>query len=838
MILIFKTSHFRWLILRQNLPIRVVVLFTIFTNQLYTNKAKHQIILHNMTESDLNKTDKKNKGSKNFKKYIIAFWALFSSVVLSVFFLFMGISNGTFGFMPSFEELENPKNSLATEIYSADKVLLGKFYFQNRSFVKYDELSPDMVHALVATEDVRFYDHSGIDLIGLARVAKGLVTANKNAGGGSTLSQQLAKMLFPREQFSNKLDIVFRKFREWVISVKLERSYTKEEILTMYLNKYDFLNLAVGVKSAAHVYFNTTPDSLKIEQSAMLVGMAKNSSYFNPLRRPELTLDRRNVVLSQMVKYNYLSQQQYDSLKLLPLGLDYQKVDHRRGSAPYFREYLRTSLTAKKPERENYPSWNQQRFIEDSLEWKNNPFYGWCNKNTKADGQPYNIYKDGLKIYTTIDSRMQKYAEQAVKEHLGLDLQAAFDNEKKNHKNPPFSDDLDDDAVENNLTLSMKRSERYRVLKNKGISLDSIKNIFATPTEMRIFTWQGERDTILSPIDSMLYYKGFLRAGFMSMVPQTGEVRAYVGGPNYKHFMYDMVTLGKRQVGSIIKPFLYTVAMQEGLTPCDKVPNIAQTFDMGDGTSWTSRNSTSARTGEMVTLKWGLAHSVNNISGWVLKQFKPQTVVNMAKKMGIISRIDPVPSVFLGTSEITVREMVGAYATYANKGVYIKPRFISKIEDSRGNEVAHSIPQKHEVMSAKTAYLMTNLLKGVVKQGTGRRLGWKYNLYNPIGGKTGTTQNHSDGWFMGVTPNLVSGVWVGAEDRAIHFEGISLGQGANMALPIWGLYMQKVYADESLNISKGDFEKPEGFNVDLDCDTQSNNPRNKGLIQNEEEDFF
>ncbi len=792
-----------------------------------------------MTESDLNKTDSKTKGSKSFKKYIIAFWALFSTVVLGIIFLFMGVSNGNFGFMPSFEELENPKNSLATEIYSADKVLLGKFYFQNRSFIKYEDLSPDMVHALIATEDVRFNDHSGIDLIGLARVAKGLVTANKNAGGGSTLSQQLAKMLFPRERFSNKIDMVFRKFREWVIAVKLERSYTKEEILTMYLNKYDFLNLAVGIKSAARVYFNTTPDSLSVEQSAMLVGMAKNSSYYNPLRRPELTRDRRNTVLSQMVKYNYLDKQLSDSLKQLPLSIDYQKVDHKRGSATYFREYLRTTLTAKKPVRSRYPSWNKQRFIEDSLQWKNNPFFGWCHKNKKADGESYNIYKDGLKIYTTIDSRMQKYAEQAVKEHLGLDLQSAFDKEKEHHKNPPFSDDLDDEQVDDNLFRSMKRSERYRVLKNKDLSIDSIKNIFATPTKMKIFTWKGERDTLLSPNDSMLYYKGFLRAGFMSMVPQTGEVRAYVGGPNYKHFMYDMVNLGKRQVGSIIKPFLYTVAMQEGLTPCDKVPNIPQTFDVGDGTTWTSRNSTSKKTGEMVTLKWGLANSVNNISGWVLKQFKPQAIVDMAKKMGVISRIDPVPSIFLGTSEITVREMVGAYGTFANKGVYIKPRFISSIEDSKGNEIAHSIPQKHEVMSAKTAYLMTNLLQGVVKQGTGGRLRWKYKLYNPIGGKTGTTQNHSDGWFMGVTPNLVSGVWVGAEDRAIHFEGIHLGQGANMALPIWGLYMQKVYADSTLNIPKGEFEKPEGFNIDLDCNTKSKNPRNKGLIDNsEEEDFF
>ncbi len=791
-----------------------------------------------MTELDPNKMDNKAKGFKCFKKCIVTFWALFFTLVLSVFLLFTAISYGLLGFMPSFEELENPKSNLATEIYSADKVLLGKFYFQNRTFVNYEDLASSTVNALIATEDVRFKEHSGVDLISLGRVVKGLITG-KHAGGGSTLSQQLAKMLFPREEFNSSLDIVSRKLREWVIAVKLERSYTKNEILAMYLNKYDFLNLAIGIKSASHIYFNTSPDSLSIEQSAMLVGMAQNSSYYNPLRRPELTHKRRNIVLSQMLKYNYIEQNQYDSLKLLPLGLNYQKVDHKEGQATYFREYLRITLTASEPIKSKYPSWNKQKFIEDSLEWKNNPFYGWCNKNKKANGEPYNIYRDGLKIYTTIDSRMQKYAEEAVEEHLGLDLQPAFDKGKKYQRNPPFSNDLSKKQVEANLLQSMKRSERYRTLKKRKLSLDSIKSIFATPTEMEIFTWQGERDTIMSPNDSILHYKGFLRAGFMSMVPQTGEVKAYVGGPNYKHFMYDMVTLGKRQVGSIIKPFLYTVAMQEGLTPCDKVPNIPQTFDLGDGNTWTSRNSTSARTGEMVTLKWGLAHSVNNISGWVLKQFKPQVIVNMAKKMGIVSSIDPVPSVFLGTSEITVSEMVGAYSIYSNKGVYIKPRFISSIEDNKGNEIAYSIPQKHEVMSAKTAYLMTDLLEGVVNEGTGLRLKKKYKLLNPMGGKTGTTQNHSDGWFMGITPELVSGVWVGAEDRSIRFESIALGQGANMALPIWGLYMQKVYADKTLNIYRGAFEKPKDFNANIDCSSTSEDSDDKNLTNHkEEEDFF
>lgn len=790
--------------------------------------------------SEINPSTETNQVSnlKKFKKSLIIFWSVFLVGVLAMVLFFAGVSNGKFGFMPTFEELENPKSSLATEIYTVDNELIGKFYFQNRSFVEYDEISPYLRKALIATEDVRYENHSGIDIRGLARVVKGLVTGNKNAGGGSTISQQLAKMLFPRENFNSKLDIVFRKFREWVIAVKLERSYTKEEIMTMYFNKYDFLNLAVGIKSAANVYFNTTPDSLRLEQAAMLVGMAKNSSYYNPLRRAELTKDRRNVVLAQMVKYDYLEKEVYDSLKNLPLGIDYQKVDHKRGMAPYFREYLRMSLTAKKPERKNYPSWNLQRFKEDSLEWDNNPFFGWCNKNQKADGSPYNIYKDGLKIYTTIDSRMQKYAEQAVEEHLGLNLQKAFDREKQNHRRPPFSDDLSKEEVEHQLDLSIRRSERYRVMHKKGLKFEAIKEAFNKPTKMKIFTWQGERDTTLTPMDSMLYYKGFLRAGFMSMVPQTGEVRAYVGGPNYKHFMYDMVNVGKRQVGSTIKPFLYTLAMQDGLSPCDKVPNIPQTFILPDGTPWASRNSTDKKAGEMVTLKWGLANSVNNISGWVLKQTTPKSVVSMVHKMGVVSRMDPVPSIFLGTSEISVYEMVGAYSSFVNKGVYIKPRFISKIEDSKGNLIAQSVPRKKEVMSEKTAYLMTNLLQGVVNKGTGVRLRFTYNLYNPIGGKTGTTQNHSDGWFMGITPELVSGVWVGAEDRAIHFEGIRLGQGANMALPIWALYMKKVYGDRDLNVSQGDFEKPRGVIINLDCESESNKSNNNELQDSEDEDFF
>jgi penicillin-binding protein 1A len=782
---------------------------------------------------------KNSKEGNNFKKYILGFWTLVLVGILSVFIIFFGVSKGWFGFMPTFEELENPKSELATEIYSSDHVVLGKYYHQNRSFVDYEDLSPNLINALIATEDIRFKEHSGIDLRGLVRVFKGVVTGNTSAGGGSTITQQLAKMLFPRESMSNPIKLVMRKFREWVIAVKLERSYTKEEILTMYLNKFDFLNLAVGVKSASQIYFNTSTDSLKIQQAAMLVGMAKNPSLFNPVRRPDRTLNRRNVVLSQMYKYGYLAKSDYDSLKLLPLGLDFKRSDHKEGLATYFREHLRMMLRADKPKKEDYPSWDKHRYYEDIEQWKNNPLYGWCNKNFKSDGTPYNIYKDGLRIYTTLDSRMQKYAEEAVVEHLSLDLQPAFDAEKDDKNHPPFSNDLDEEQVERNIELTMRRSDRYRVMHKAGKKDEEIFASFDKPVKMKIFTWKGERDTTMTPKDSIHHYKGFFRAGFVSMNPKNGHVKAYVGGPDYRYFMYDMATRGKRQVGSTIKPILYTLAMQEGLGPCDKVPNVPQTFVLADGSPWSAKNSYRRREGEMVTLKWGLAHSVNNISGWVLKQFTPRAVVKMAKKMGITSRMDPVPSLFLGTSEISVQEMVGAYSTYANKGVYNRPVIVTRIEDKYGNPITEFKTQKKEVMTEKTAYLMLNLLEGVVREGTGIRLRYKYGLYNPIGGKTGTTQNHSDGWFMGVTPDLVSGVWVGAEDRAVHFQTIKLGQGANMSLPIWALYMKKVYADPDLSISRGDFEKPNGIEHKLDC-SQVEDPKkkNKEEVQEEEDEEF
>ncbi|WP_018337850.1 transglycosylase domain-containing protein [Butyricimonas synergistica] len=758
---------------------------------------------------------------KKYWKDFAIFWGLFVIFVGGIFFFFYLVSDGKLGFMPTFEELENPNNNFATEVYSADGKIIGKYFegSENRRYMEYKDIPQSVIDALIATEDVRFYNHSGIDVRGLFRVAKGMVTGDAAAGGGSTVTQQLAKMLFPREANQNFVELAMRKFREWVIAVKLEKSYTKEEIITMYLNKFDFLNLAVGINSAANIYFSTSPDSLRVEQAAMLVGMAKNPSLFNPVRRPDKTLGRRNVVLSQMLKYDKISETEFDSLKNLPLGLDFHKEDHKEGIATYFREYMRLYLTANKPERSNY-KWNKDQYAVDSLAWEKDPLYGWCNKNLKSDGSRYNIYTDGLKIYTTLDSRMQKYAEEAMAEHLGGTLQPAFMAERRHKANPPFSNDLSKDVVNEILNTSIRRTERYRSMNKAGKSFAEIKREFEKPIAMSVFTWNGVRDTMMSPLDSLKHYKSFFRAGFMAMEPATGHIKAYVGGPNYHYFQYDMVSTGKRQIGSTIKPILYTLAMQEGLGPCDKVLNVQQTFVLPDGTTWTPRNSTSKREGEMVTLKWGLANSVNNISGWVLKQFTPEAVVQMAHKMGITSYIDPVPAIFLGSSEVSVKEMVSAFSVYANKGVYNSPTMVTKIEDKYGNLLATFHPESREVITENTAYLMANLLKGVVKDGTGVRLRYRYQLMNPIGGKTGTTQNHSDGWFIGITPDLAGGVWVGAEDRSIHFQNLANGQGASMALPIWALFMQKVYADKSLAVPQRDFERPNGVTKVIDCDDE------------------
>ena len=776
---------------------------------------------------------------KKYWKFFVIFWSVVLVGIIGVFVFFWLISAGKLGFMPTFKELENPNNRFASEVYFADGPIMNRYFEkENRKYIEYREIPQSVIDALIATEDVRFYDHSGVDVRGLFRVAKGLLTANTSAGGGSTISQQLAKMLFPRESDLNVFELAIRKFREWVIAVRLEKSYTKEEILTMYLNKYDFLNLAVGISSAADIYFQVPLDSLKVEQAAMLIGMAKNSSYYNPVRRPELTLNRRNVVLSQMYKYDKITREECDSLKKLPLGLNFKRVDHKEGLATYFREYLRLFMTANKPDRKRYRDLSQFRL--DSVAWETNPLYGWCKKNVKVDGSHYDLYSDGLKIYTTLDSRMQKYAEEAVREHLSQDLQPLFDKEKVKKLRPPFSNDMTPAEIEEVLDRSIRQSERYRVLSKQGMSFDEIRKTFDQPLEMQVFTWNGIRDTVMTPLDSIKHYKSFFRSGFMVMQPQTGYIKAYVGGPDYRYFMYDMVSAGKRQVGSTIKPILYTLAMQEGLGPCDKVPNIPQTFILPTGEPWSARGGTK-RQGEMVTLRWGLANSENNISAWVLKQFTPEAVAQMAHKMGITSFIDPVPSVFLGTAEITVKEMVAAYSIFANKGVYNSPLPVYRIEDKYGNVLQEFRPESREVITENTAYLMCNLLEGVVTGGTGVRLRYKYKLMNPMGGKTGTTQKHADGWFMGVTPDLVGGVWVGAEDRSIHFQNLANGQGASMALPIWAKFLLKAYADPRLKMSDRPFDRPAGINKRLDCDETISEAEVKEMnngIREDEEEFY
>lgn len=729
------------------------------------------------------------KQTEETKKYLKLFWIIISVPVILLALLVSLTASELFGKLPSFDELENPKSNLASEIYSSDMKVLGKFYYENRTNVHFRNLDSNLVHALVATEDARFYYHSGVDSRGLLRVIfKTILGRSESSGGGSTLTQQLAKMLFPREQNQSKFKIVFRKIKEWIIAVRLERQYTKNEIIAMYLNKFDFINNAVGIKSAAKIYFNATPDSLKIEQSAMLVGMAKNPALFNPLRRPQQTLQRRNVVLSQMEKYNYITQMQYDSLKKLPLKLNFHSEDHNEGMATYFREYLRDDFMRK-----------------------------WCQENKKPDGSEYNIYKDGLRIYTTINSRMQHYAEEAVKEHL-KDFQEIFFKDCKKKKNVPFDWRVSKDEITSIMNQAVKRSDRYRLLKSdSSMSEEQIEANFNTPTPMTVFSWKGDFDTIMKPIDSIRYYKAFLQTGFMSMDPHTGFVKAWVGGINHKHFKYDHVKVAKRQVGSTFKPILYSLAIQEGYSPCYQVPNVPVTIHY-DGKDWTPENSEDKWNGQMVTLKFALALSINYVSAYLMKQFGPQAVVDIAKRMGITSPIDPVPAICLGTPEISLYEMVGANNTFANKGTWIEPLFVTRIEDKNGNTLQDFSSTTEEVLGEDKAYIMLQLMKGVVDHGTGNSLHSKYNLRYPIAGKTGTTQNQSDGWFIGITPDLVSGCWVGAEDRSVHFSSLELGQGARMALPIWAKYMQKVYADNTLKISTGDFEAPaKKINVEFDC---------------------
>lgn len=749
------------------------------------------------------------------KTFIIVLWALLLIGMLATYIIFSAISDGKIGYVPPIEELENPNLKFATQVISDDGVVLGTWSLskENRLYVGYEDLSPNLVHALVATEDVRFSEHSGIDARAFMRaLIKRGVFMQKNAGGGSTITQQLAKQFYSPTA-DNVMERLLQKPIEWVIAVKLERYYTKEEILTMYLNKFDFLNNAVGIKTAAGTYFSKEPKDLSIEEAATLIGMCKNPSLYNPRRFNERTRGRRNVVLDQMRKAGYLTEAECDSLQALPLVLKYRPVDHNDGLATYFREYLRGVLNAKKPVKKNYRGWQMQKFYEDSLAWETNPLYGWCAKNKKKDGSNYNLYTDGLKIYTTINSRMQQYAEEAVHEHVAEYLQPRFFKEKKGRKTAPYTNQLSTEEVDAILKRSIRQSERHRIMKAAGYSEAEIMKAFNTPREMTVFTYEGDKDTIMTPLDSIKYYKHFLRTGFMSMDPITGYVKAYVGGPNYDNFKYDMAMVGRRQVGSTIKPYLYSLAMENGFSPCDETRNVEGTYFDENGIAWTPRNSSKKHYGEIVTLKWGLANSNNWISAYLMSKLNPYEFVRLIHSFGVLNQeIQPTISLCLGPCEISVGEMVSAYTAFVNKGIRTAPLFVTRIEDNDGNVLATFSPQVNEVISESSAYKMLVMLRAVINEGTGGRIRRLYNITADMGGKTGTTQNNSDGWFMGFTPSLVSGCWVGGEERDIHFDRMADGQGASMALPIWGIYMNKVYADKTLGYSQEEkFDIPDEF---------------------------
>ncbi len=763
-----------------------------------------------------------------YKKQVKIFWILFASFWGFLFLLFTLISTGNLGFMPNFEELENPKTFLASQVVSEDGEVLGKYFIENRTIVRYEDISPAVIQALIATEDARFEDHCGIDMQSLGRVIiKSLLLQKSSAGGGSTITQQLAKLLFPRTEFSNPIEIVARKFKEWVIAVKLERSYTKREIITMYLNQVDFLNLAVGIKSASKIYFNVSPKELNTEQAAMLVGMVKNPAIYNPLRKPELVLARRNTVLVQMVKYKYLQTDKLDSLKKLPLELKFSSDAHKEGSATYFREFLRQYISAEKPERSHYPDFMIEIYNEHLYRWINDPLYGWCSKNLKKNGERYDIYKDGLIFHTTLNSKMQTYAEDAVRIHLSKNIQPLLDKELAIKKYPPFSNDLTNEEVRSIIVNSIKRTDYYQTLKNEGLSFSEIYKKFSIPEKCKVFTWKGTKDTTLSPIKQLLYHKRFLRSSFIAIDPSKGAVRAYVGGTDLGFFNYDMVTLGKRQVGSTIKPFLYTIAIQNGMSPCHQIPNVMVSFPNADGTLWTPRNSSPfENTGKNESLSWGLRHSVNTVSAWIMKRFKPQMVADLMHQMGVRSNIEVFPSIFLGTSELTLEELVSAYGTFANNGISTTPYYVTKITDKYGNILAEFHSKEKEVLNEHVNFTMVKMLEDVIRRGTGARLSSAYYEYGGIvakmGGKTGTTQNHSDGFFIGFVPKLVAGAWTGGEERSIHFNNNKLGQGSNLALPIYGYFMKKVLSDPSLQIyDTDDFAVPPGFNFDVfNCDKQ------------------
>lgn len=727
---------------------------------------------------------------------------------------FAAIANGSIGYMPAVEQLENPIDKYASQIISADAKVLGSYAHSqdNRISVTYKDLSPELVEALIATEDIRFSQHSGIDLQGLVRaIVKRGILMQKSAGGGSTITQQLAKQLYSPSA-ENFLERMLQKPIEWVIAVQLERFYTKEEIITLYLDKFDFLYNAVGIQSAARVYFDTTPKALKTEEAATLVGMCKNPSYYNPVRFNERSKGRRNTVLKQMAKAGFITESECDSLTQLPLTVRFRRMDHNEGLAPYFRTYLRLVMTAKKPERKNYTAWQGQKFKEDSVAWETDPLFGWCNKNKKANGEFYNIYTDGLKIYTTIDSRMQQYAEDAVTQHMMNDVQPAFSREKAGRSYAPFSRSVSAGQIDTMMANAMKQTDRYRYLKKEGMSEAEIKAEFKKPVDMRVFSWDGVVDTIMSPWDSIRYNKGILRSSFMSMEAHTGHVKAYVGGIDFKYFQYDMVSTGRRQIGSTMKPFLYSLAMIDGISPCDRMLHVQQQLTDENGIPWIPSNSTRENEGEMVSIEWGLQKSSNWVTAYLMKQLSPYTFVRLLRSFGMKAPMDPVVSICLGTPDVSVSEMVSGYSVFPNKGIRVEPLFVTHIEDSFGNTIASFTPHFNEVLTEDASYKMLHMLRKVVDGGTGSRVRFRYGIKAQMGGKTGTSQNHSDGWFMAFTPSLVSGCWVGGEDRSVHFDRLSEGQGASMALPIYGLFMQKVYADKTLGYTEDEvFEIPEQY---------------------------
>ncbi len=736
-------------------------------------------------------------------------WCAFGLGIIFLILFFILIYNGIIGYMPPIEELKNPRDRFASILYSSDGKEIGRYFksTDNRIYTEFDEIPQHLIDALVSTEDARFEDHSGIDFRALGRVFfKTLLMRQKNAGGGSTLTQQLAKQLYSPES-SGLITRAMQKPIEWMIAVKLERFYSKDEILKMYLNQFDFLYNAVGIKSAAYIYFGKQPKDLTIEESAMLVGMVKNPSIYNPVRQPERTLERRNVVFDQMVKNGKLTEQQADSLKKLPLGINMHKVSHNDGIAPYFREELRRILRAKKPNPADYRGWEKQKFITDSILWERNPLYGWIEKNPKPDGTKYDIYNDGLQIYTTIDSRMQQYAEEAVKEHVGGTLQPAFFREKRGSKYAPYSSnrtEISEIRVAHLIRNAMKQTERYRVMHKAGASRDEIEKAFNTPQEMKVFSYNGAVDTVMTPLDSLLYTKHFLRTGFMAMDPVTGNIKAYVGGPDFNFFQYDMVSTGRRQVGSTVKPFLYTYAMEEGFTPCDQMLNEQPVIvDPFTGTKWMPRNAGSANIGAMIDLRYALTSSNNWISARLISQLSPSSLIRTMHNFGITTKMDPVMSLALGPMDVSVQEMVSAYSTFANQGMRVEPVMVTQICDNSGNIIADFTSKHTEVISETAYYRILSMLINVVNSGTGRRLhAAPYNLSAEIGGKTGTTNYNADGWFLGFTPQLVAGAWVGGEERFIHFNNGALGQGASMALPIYGRFMKKVFADKSLPYSQ------------------------------------